>query len=599
MKLKGQTSQYTTTGKNLFDGILENGNISAGANIADSNIYRSKNYIPITSSTAYAFSVNGTLNRVVVSMYDDNKTFLTNDGDTVLATTTGKFTTYNNAKYVRFRCYGDDKSLFSTGKIQLETGTSVTSYEKYSGGKASPNPDFPQEVNNVSGDNVIRISNKNLIEDETFVQGAFNDSTGTKRISCRNIKLKANTTYTFSSNLNYSTYNVAIVTSKKTFPISSGEQIYDSGWKTATFSFTTGTDDVYANIAVKKAGELAIVPSDVSAYHFQLEKGNTATTYIAHQGNNFELNFTKNLFDSEKYLENASISNNTIVSSNNNNIFYIPVQYGRNYTMSFVDNGVSGNILYGFSNDKPVIGGACTYNLLDITQLNKHTFTPVSANNKYLCIRLNVVNTNQYLAMENIQVEIGTQATEYIAYNKNPIELCKIGTYQDYIYKKDGKWYKHKEIGKITFNGTESWSIANTGTSNFYYQVAGLTTPKSQDIMPISDYFIGVAITNSNTDVGAWIISSGTIRIRTITEDTVANFKTWLSTNTPSLYYVLATPIEEEITYTPLIRQLDEAYNSGLYDVTNISQDNSSEAFILDLEACKNNINGIVEYIRR
>ncbi len=334
---------------------------------------------------------------------------------------------------------------------------------------------------------------------------------------------------------------------------------------------------------------------------------------MAHQGNNFELNFTKNLFDSEKYLENASISNNTIVSSNNNNIFYIPVQYGRNYTISFVDNGVSGNILYGFSNDKPVIGGACTYNLLDITQLNKHTFTPVSTNNKYLCIRLNVVNTNQYLAMENIQVEVGNQATEYIAYNENPIELCKIGTYQDYIYKKDGKWWKHKEIEKIVLDGTETWSGASTGTGSadytyFYSNVLDNKVKLGQYVgfcnnMKVLNGAMLVSTAVSTDTMSIANYGGQALRLLILTsrlsEQTVNAFKTWLSTNKPELYYVLATPIEEEITYAPLLRQLDEAYNSGLYDVTNISQDNSSEAFVLDIEACKNNINGIVEYIRR
>ena len=629
LKLKGQTSQYTTTGKNLFPPFTYSGttsgvtiNASDGKVTIKGTATESIN-IPLwgvwgsTAPTLFTLPAGTyTLSGAGTRGQFPRLNLVSNGTTTVLSTSaTQTFSSDTNITGV-FINVQNGSTVNTTFEYQIEQGSSATSYEPYTGKKASPNPDYPQEVENVSGYNVVKIKNKNLwqnannqvvsaygitlttnddnsvtmtgsatnssiyftnvkkimaedirdgnytisfkngsntsfiayrlrkydgttkteikapttlaatnytytfnlknliddntiqveldlvrygtgsndqtlypqieasstassyakyqsneyeinlgknlIEDETFVQGGFTDNTGTKRISCRNIKLKANTTYTFSSNINYSTYNVSIVTSTSQFPTSS--YIYDSAWKTATFSFTTGNEDVYANIAVKKVGELVLAPSDMSAYHFQIEKGSNATSYAP----------------------------------------YFP-----------------------------------------------------------------------------------------------PIELCKIGNYQDYIYKKDGKWWKHKAIGKLTFNGTENWSIANTGTSNFYYQVWELATPKDQEIMPISNYFIGVAITNSNTNIGAWITSSSNVRIRTSAEDTVANFKTWLSTNKPELYYVLATPIDEEITYIPLLRQLDELYNSGLYDNTNISQDNSSEAFILDLEACKNNINGIVEYIRR
>ena len=47
-------------------------------------------------------------------------------------------------------------------KIQLEKGTTATDYEPYTGGQASPNPDYPQEIHNVTGKNEIVIDNGNL-----------------------------------------------------------------------------------------------------------------------------------------------------------------------------------------------------------------------------------------------------------------------------------------------------------------------------------------------------------------------------------------------------------------------------------------------------
>ena len=44
------------------------------------------------------------------------------------------------------------------------------------------------------------------------------------------------------------------------------------------------------------------------------------------------------------------------------------------------------------------------------------------------------------------------------------IELCKIGDYQDYIYKNNNKWYLHKEIGKIDLTGTTGWWASGSHT---------------------------------------------------------------------------------------------------------------------------------------
>lgn len=197
-------------------------------------------------------------------------------------------------------------------------------------------------------------------------------------------------------------------------------------------------------------------------------------------GNTNVLISNKNLFNANNYLENAGISNNTIITSNNNNLFYIPVQYGKNYVVSFVDKGVSGNILYGFSNSLPALNGACTYNVLDITQLNNRVFTPVSANNKYLCIRLNVVNTSQYLSMENIQIEVGSTATSYIEHQEQSYTI---------------------NLGKNLLNNTKSTTTLNglTFTINEDKSVTITGTATSQTDF----YLVGASSTYDNIGLNA------------------------------------------------------------------------------------------------
>ena len=124
------------------------------------------------------------------------------------------------------------------------------------------------------------------------------------------------------------------------------------------------------------------------------------------------------------------------------------------------------------------------------------------------------------------QLEKGNQATTYEPYqiqtyeiNLGDIELCKIGDYQDRIYKDSGKWYLEKKIGKIeSYNG-------ETITTNYISTTGQLTT-------------------------GA------------------------------TVYYVLATPTTTEITDTELINQLESI---ELIEGTNNISSNGNLPIIMNL----------------
>ena len=190
----------------------------------------------------------------------------------------------------------------------------------------------------------------------------------------------------------------------------------------------------------------------------------------------------------------------------------------------------------------------------------------------------------------DIQLEEGETASTYEAYtsqnyeiNIGDIELCKIGTYQDYLFYntpsspyynnelQDYKWYLHKEIGKVVLDGSEdeNWSIDSTGTENYSYRcsVTGQTIPQ----IGLSNYFLRTNIANNNTNQGFDIRNYSSlfqIRIRYGTEDTLANYKTWLSTHNTTVYYVLATSTDTEITDSTLISQLDAILNAYCYQTT-------------------------------
>ena len=176
-----------------------------------------------------------------------------------------------------------------------------------------------------------------------------------------------------------------------------------------------------------------------------------------------------------------------------------------------------------------------------------------------------------------VQLESGNVETEYSP--SNPIELCKIGDYQDRIYKENDKWYIEKNIGKVVLNGSENWEFVATYTNTSRFKLRNFNDIKqnSTELLVMSNYFQGQTTNNRTLDVIGVVPYSTEIYIRTDTSiSTVDAFKTWLGTNNTTLYYVLATPTTETITNTNLISQLNALYefyvNSSTVTISNNSE---------------------------
>lgn len=217
---------------------------------------------------------------------------------------------------------------------------------------------------------------------------------------------------------------------------------------------------------------------------------------------------------------------------------------------------------------------------------------------------------------DNIQLELGSQATPYTPYSKTDypinlgnIELCKINTYKDFPFKAIngneyydslteeqknalvyGKWYVHKAIGKVVLDGTENWAISGV-TYVLNNVINAIYNPSiTTNAISISDFFKwGNGTTTTFVYGSFWFNNNGT-NIRCQKDETLnlQDFKTWLSTHNVTLYYVLATPTEEEITNTTLIEQLEAISKAkSVKDKTYITQTNDDLPFILDVEAIK------------
>lgn len=176
----GDTTQQTYSGKNIFnpnwnwslakvamsfDSVTQK--LTVTTTTGTGNKYADF-YIPASASTDYAFSVESIVasntsqtNFARIIEYNDS-TSLSISHRLSPSDKSETFTTDAQCNSLRILVYSgvsgsvDDTTVYE--KLQLESGSTVTSYEPYVGGIPAPNPDYPQTVNTVTGRQVVTIS---------------------------------------------------------------------------------------------------------------------------------------------------------------------------------------------------------------------------------------------------------------------------------------------------------------------------------------------------------------------------------------------------------------------------------------------------------
>ena len=385
------------------------------------------------------------------------------------------------------------------------TGTSITlnnteeapmtiEYKGNTSQGENPTPEAPQDIHIVSGDNYINVVGKNLF-DEVFRQGNISTPSLTTRVfSTQNLYLESGKSYTISTNLNTSLYKYAIALSDTMYPVSSG--FYDSGWKTiSSFTFTPSRSGYFGLGVAKSNGTDNITPNDISNINWQLEKGTTATEYEAYKGASYEINLGKNLIPFSDIISTGGTTSNGItftlqadgtIKANGTATAGISIYLTTNYieqkagTYTFSDgiaSGQSGTTFFLYADVRH----------LDETSWDTKNFSTAETTTRTRTIeeafkfkpRI-VIRQGQILnnLIFKPMLEEGTSATSYSPYF-TPIELCKIGTYQDRIFKSSGKNLFDKSTitsgYRLDGSGIANGSASNEFTSDFIEVESGKT----------------------------------------------------------------------------------------------------------------------------
>ena len=313
--------------------------------------------------------------------------------------------------------------------------------------------------------------------------------------------------------------------------------------------------------------------------------------------------------------------------NNNSNadraVVYATIQPNTQYTISFKEKD-SDTILYYFEKTSK----SATSITKTITGVNQTTTITTQATSGVLGIQINKTSiTLEDIEAIGVQIEKGSTATTYEPYIGHSYHITLpsgmflggIGNYVDFIFKaingnsyydsltqaqKDeltyGSWYLHKEIGKVVLDGSENWYVNNQTYRINNFGAKPFSSFSVDNVLAYSNYFKWLN-GNSGTfvDGAMWYILSGNElclqKDQNPTSTTLATFKSWLATNKPIVYYVLATPTNTEITDTTLLEQLEAIKNAISYKgQTNITQVSNDLPFILDLSALKENSDHLV-----
>lgn len=513
-QLDGDTTQQTYTGENLYQsiGVSEaSGGITSELQpdgklrIHGQASSSSSNFTGTMATTlpagTYTFSITKTMPyRVLLRASNNQNIGVINAGDT-----SATFTTTETLTSIWVWGYqlvsGTDYD--DTVGFQLEAGSTARQFEPYCGGTASPNPDYPQSVNTVTGTQTVEVVGKNLLD-----QGAYTSS------SIRGASVTFNQDKIVVSGTVDSTHYPSWI-------------MYADG--------STATSDWWATASLVNTSKGQF--TDSGAYTISIEADGNIGSISIPTSFEFIVGYMDGTISTNKYVDQTT-KKATFTTSK-------PINY----------------ISFGF---RPTVSYDATF---------------------------------------TIQLEAGDTATSFAPYNKQTlpidlgsIELCKLGDYQDYIYKDGESWKVHKATGVKNYTGerSENWS---------YFSFNGYTLWRSTDV-PVNMQSSAITTGSFKSNNFTYWVNDGTSVSAGVTEGlfgfnaattninfkyaslepTLRNWTTWLSTHNTSVYYPLATATDTTITDQTLIAQLEAVRNATLQASNTITNTAAGSNLAGDLE---------------
>ena len=471
------------------------------------------------------------------------------------------------------------------------------SFEPYTNGP-SPNPDYPQTVHSISGDNTIEIVGKNLF-DGLLEVGSYDTGTGGKvpaYVNYRNVNIisvKPNTKYTFSINGVSQKYCLYYYDSNKTF--------VSSDLTLTTGTFTTPNNCYYVNIRCFQAD----YTDNYATLKVQLEQGETATTYVEYKEQYLPLTLgTLEVCKIDSYEDEFYIPSGKNLFEPNKAIVKTIISYASTNLLSG-----SNNTTVSINNNNTLSGTASPYIAIAIPfkfEANKTIYNNAYVGERSLLIYDNSGNVISNISAPTVSYTPSTTFEGYLGLGvKSGVNVT--GEKVMFSYESSvnfepygSKWYLKKNIGKVVLDGSESWS--NYSSYIYLYKPDFILSNGHNDYIPtnyLANNFTRNSLTNALANPNAsyliqnvWGAREKQRGVAIVINDVftdLATWKTWLSNHNTDVYYVLETPEYVSLNDT-LQEELNNISKAVSYDTqTNISQTNSDLPFVINATAIEKN----------
>ena len=476
----------------------------------------------------------------------------------------------------------------------------------------TPTPSAPIAVQSVSGDNVITVCGKNMLDtsqaSNTTIRGIAFTRNSDGSITAKGTSSGGNVSYTIYS---MGTTNGIKLESGKTYVFSGANFQLNGAIGKSAISYpqvyTAQYGDYISLVWLWYADGTTIDKT----YYPQLEVGSTVTEYQPYQEQEYPITLpVENLVENSLVTSTPGsgisivVDNGTIAFSGTatstkwltvckKTLAEYGLSVGDTVTLSGCPQGGATDKYYmrGFLHDSN--GADLSSYLIDTGSGGSLTLPSNTADIEVTIYVANGQNMDNLVFMP--QLEKGSKANTYQPYGTTPIELNKIGSYADYFVKKNGSWYVHKETRNYTITSSSgAYSSVGTGFFGGYYSMSSLmpnlrTLGYCKELPPIAS---PSQATQEGITFGAGTNNKTVyfvLNASRLTESSKAGIDSWLSANPLHIMYVLQTPTEVEVTDTTLISQLNAISQAMSYNgVTNILQDNNDLPFWLDVEAYGN-----------
>lgn len=460
----------------------------------------------------------------------------------------------------------DGKSEQFSGTITDESGNEIE----------VPNPDYPQDILSVGGSsiNMLDFYGTDVIKNH-YAGDSGNIAPSSVGNDTWIVKVKPNSIYSFSRK-NYENIGSFRAISFSQYPTTDiyGTLICFVDKNVLSGNFTTLADTKYIALYSDKINQ----ESGVEKAELMINEGAIPLPYVPYGVTVALRTHGKNLCDGRWRQGNSS---NTTTSTIVTSVIAIPCKIGDVFSVSCQGMRVALFIVSrqayvnpegmiqstGLVNDSATI--TCQYDgflKIQLIRTNLSAITPVEAQSMEV-----MWNKGEVMPYEPYQ--------ESVAYLSET--LRGIGDVKDRIVKKDGVWQIERNIGEVTFNGSEAWA------ANSVY-------PETTRGISISDMKSNCSLMSNKyinqRTLGAvdGIYAASSINVTDMRYSTVEEFKASLQDSPLIVLYELATP-----TYEPLPESEQIALHSlESYDtVTYISCDSEVEPTI-DVEYGTSRVGG-------